>query len=275
MAKVETHYDILKVAPHAPISVIKAAYKSLCQTYHPDKFRGDATEGTKIFKAIQQSYAVLSDPNKKAEYDAWLAQSLKPSGKASQETSAATATKPVPAVSRSQQVTKIIVPTQRSQASTAVARAPVRRFLKLSHLRRVWLMLALIISVLVIQPQVFSGRWPQLQSIAPQWNLIKVRVLQLVNWEDSDKFLYATANHKTVTKASHRVLADKAKVKAIAYKKEPQAKAEYKNSNAERNAAISDQNPAIADKFADYYPANQPECDIAVILMDEHLVRCK
>jgi hypothetical protein len=32
MANIHTHYDNLKVARNAPVSVIKAAYKALCQT---------------------------------------------------------------------------------------------------------------------------------------------------------------------------------------------------------------------------------------------------
>jgi DnaJ-class molecular chaperone len=36
MTNIRTHYDNLKVARNAPDSVIKAAYKALCQTYHPD-----------------------------------------------------------------------------------------------------------------------------------------------------------------------------------------------------------------------------------------------
>lgn len=60
-----THYDNLKVSREAPMVVINAAYKALCQTYHPDKYQGHKEEAERIFKIIVQSYGVLSDPVKK------------------------------------------------------------------------------------------------------------------------------------------------------------------------------------------------------------------
>lgn len=48
MANIRTHYDNLKVARNAPTSVIKAAYKALCQTYHTDKFQGSYKEAEGI-----------------------------------------------------------------------------------------------------------------------------------------------------------------------------------------------------------------------------------
>ena len=72
MAKIRTHYDNLKVAQNAPDSVIKAAYKALCQTYHPDKYQGDKAEAERIMKIINTSYNVLIDPIKRAEHDAWI-----------------------------------------------------------------------------------------------------------------------------------------------------------------------------------------------------------
>jgi|GEM_PF-272650 len=72
MANIRTHYDNLRVARNAPDSVIKAAYKALCQTYHPDKFQGSNAEAERIMKLINTSYAVLIDPVKRAEHDAWI-----------------------------------------------------------------------------------------------------------------------------------------------------------------------------------------------------------
>lgn len=72
MPKITTHYDTLKVTRDAPANVVKAAYKTLCQTYHPDKYVGDSTTADQMIKALSQSYAVLSDPEKRAEYDAWI-----------------------------------------------------------------------------------------------------------------------------------------------------------------------------------------------------------
>lgn len=72
MAKIRTHYDNLRVARNAPDSVIKAAYKALCQTYHPDKFQGSNAEAERIMKLINTSYTVLIDSVKRAEHDAWI-----------------------------------------------------------------------------------------------------------------------------------------------------------------------------------------------------------
>jgi DnaJ-class molecular chaperone len=72
MANIHTHYDNLKVARNAPVSVIKAAYKALSQTYHPDKFQGNNEEAERITKLINTSYAVLIDPIKRANHDMWI-----------------------------------------------------------------------------------------------------------------------------------------------------------------------------------------------------------
>lgn len=72
MAKFKTHYDNLNVSRNAPASVIKAAYKALCQKYHPDKFSGGHDEAVRIMKTINAAYAVLSDTGKRAEHDQWI-----------------------------------------------------------------------------------------------------------------------------------------------------------------------------------------------------------
>jgi len=72
MAKFKTHYDNLNVARNAPLSVIRAAYKVLCQNYHPDKYAGGPEEALRIMKIINASYAVLSDSDKRAEHDSWI-----------------------------------------------------------------------------------------------------------------------------------------------------------------------------------------------------------
>ena len=71
MNKLRTHYDNLKVARDAPDFLIRAAYKSLSQKYHPDKNCGDARTG-RVMQIINQSYGVLSDPARRREHDAWI-----------------------------------------------------------------------------------------------------------------------------------------------------------------------------------------------------------
>jgi curved DNA-binding protein CbpA len=81
LAKLRTHYDNLKVARDAPIEVIRAAYRSLSQKYHPDKNK-DNPRAAEIMAIINASYTVLSDPEKRKEHDAWIA-GMERSGKAS------------------------------------------------------------------------------------------------------------------------------------------------------------------------------------------------
>lgn len=69
--KIHTHYDNLKVARNAPIEVIRAAYRSLSQKYHPDRNPNDA-ESARIMALINGSYEVLSNPEKRSEHDAWI-----------------------------------------------------------------------------------------------------------------------------------------------------------------------------------------------------------
>jgi curved DNA-binding protein CbpA len=86
MAKVRTHYDNLKVTRDAPVSVIRAAYKALCQTFHPDKFQGSSEEAERVIKLVNTSYAVLIDPVKREAHNVWIreqeAKAKHPSGKA-------------------------------------------------------------------------------------------------------------------------------------------------------------------------------------------------
>lgn len=74
MANVHTHYDNLKVARDAPPEVIRAAYKTLCQKYHPDR-HGDSAEAIRVIQIINTAYSVLSDPAKRREHDDWIARS--------------------------------------------------------------------------------------------------------------------------------------------------------------------------------------------------------
>ncbi|RLC35007.1 MAG: molecular chaperone DnaJ [Candidatus Nealsonbacteria bacterium] len=58
------YYQILGVAKEASQDEIKKAYRKLAHQYHPDK-GGDE----KKFKEINEAYQVLSDPQKRAQYD--------------------------------------------------------------------------------------------------------------------------------------------------------------------------------------------------------------
>ncbi|MDD5056732.1 MAG: J domain-containing protein [Sideroxydans sp.] len=66
-------YEILEVSPNASPAVIKAAFKSLMQRYHPDRNPGDAQIAEHASQVVQ-AYEVLSDPAKRAAYDMTLSQ---------------------------------------------------------------------------------------------------------------------------------------------------------------------------------------------------------
>jgi curved DNA-binding protein CbpA len=69
--KVRTHYDNLKVARDAPPEVIRAAYKSLSQKYHPDRNPGDP-KASRTMAIINAAYRVLSDPDLRRKHDEWI-----------------------------------------------------------------------------------------------------------------------------------------------------------------------------------------------------------
>ena len=66
----EDYYKILGVEKTADVSEIKKAYRKLALKYHPDKTKGDKPLEEK-FKKISEAYAVLSDPEKRNQYDTY------------------------------------------------------------------------------------------------------------------------------------------------------------------------------------------------------------
>src|SRR5512133_1184563 len=63
-----TYYDILRVSRGAAPEGVRRAYRSLAQRYHPDKLQGRA-EAVRVMAALNEAYAVLSDPDQRARYD--------------------------------------------------------------------------------------------------------------------------------------------------------------------------------------------------------------
>jgi len=62
-------YDKLGVASNANESEIKKAYRKLSVKWHPDKNPDNKEEATKQFQNISEAYSVLSDPEKRSQYD--------------------------------------------------------------------------------------------------------------------------------------------------------------------------------------------------------------
>lgn len=62
------YYEVLGVSRDANDAAIKKAYRALAKKYHPDMNPGDA-EAEKKFKEASEAYAVLSDAEKRRQYD--------------------------------------------------------------------------------------------------------------------------------------------------------------------------------------------------------------
>lgn len=62
------YYAVLGIERNADTAAIKKAYRKLAQQYHPDRNPGDK-QAEDRFKEITEAYAVLSDPEKRRQYD--------------------------------------------------------------------------------------------------------------------------------------------------------------------------------------------------------------
>ena len=69
---VKDYYEILKVPRDVSKDQLKTAYRKLAHQWHPDTHQQDSKEqegAAEKFKEISEAYSVLSDPEKKANYD--------------------------------------------------------------------------------------------------------------------------------------------------------------------------------------------------------------
>ena len=68
MAEKRDYYEVLGVDRNADEATLKKAYRVLAKKYHPDMNPGDK-EAEKKFKEASEAYAILSDPEKRKQYD--------------------------------------------------------------------------------------------------------------------------------------------------------------------------------------------------------------
>lgn len=71
----KNYYEILEVNPKASDEIIKKVYKIKVKQNHPDLFQGDEkTKAEEITKALTEAYNILSDSEKRKNYDLELEQ---------------------------------------------------------------------------------------------------------------------------------------------------------------------------------------------------------
>ena len=68
MAEKRDYYEVLGVSKDVDDATLKKAYRKVAKKYHPDMNPGDK-EAEKKFKEASEAYAVLSDPEKRRQYD--------------------------------------------------------------------------------------------------------------------------------------------------------------------------------------------------------------
>ena len=67
MQHFKNHYRVLNVDLTADDTTIKAAFRRLAFRYHPDRAKN--ARGARRFQEIREAYEVLSDPERRREYD--------------------------------------------------------------------------------------------------------------------------------------------------------------------------------------------------------------
>ena len=68
MAEKRDYYEVLGVEKNASAAEIKSAFRKLAKKYHPDLNKDDPSAAEK-FKEAQEAYEVLSDEEKRSQYD--------------------------------------------------------------------------------------------------------------------------------------------------------------------------------------------------------------
>lgn len=90
------YYKILQVSPDAAPEVIQMAYKALAKKYHPDLNPDDTEQAQEQMKELNEAFEVLSDPEKRARYNAEQKSAESASASTASQTQADTSTQKPP-----------------------------------------------------------------------------------------------------------------------------------------------------------------------------------
>ncbi len=82
------YYQVLQVSKQASEDAIRKAYRKLAKQCHPDMYPGDMEKEAQ-FKELSEAYGVLSDPQKRKEYDEKLKKARGDRGSGSQSQASA------------------------------------------------------------------------------------------------------------------------------------------------------------------------------------------
>ena len=66
-----TYYEVLNLSEDASSEEIKQAYRSLIRLWHPD-LNPDKPDVAAVTQKIIEAYGILSDPNKRSQYDEYF-----------------------------------------------------------------------------------------------------------------------------------------------------------------------------------------------------------
>ncbi len=69
MSTKRDYYEVLGISKNATDAEIKKAFRKMVMKYHPDRNRDNPKEAEEKMKEVNEAYSILSDPQKKAQYD--------------------------------------------------------------------------------------------------------------------------------------------------------------------------------------------------------------
>lgn len=91
-----TLYDVLQITESASPEIVRAAYLALAKKYHPDLYKDNPVEAAERMKTINAAYSILSDSNKRNQYDLYLRTQRSQSPKNTPQTQTTQHTRPKP-----------------------------------------------------------------------------------------------------------------------------------------------------------------------------------